>query len=133
MSSSPPAPLSDFLGSTFRGLDSLREKANPFVDLAQPPLAVLIVGVFTGIAAARSPHHRLRHGRAFPGEQKPVLTFEALQAAWRYVVLAWRRELVPLRFSCKLFSRILVLPARIQWAGLGNAVADSPPAALHQR
>src|SRR5205809_4719879 len=30
-----------------RSLDSLREKANPPIDLAQPPLAVLIVGVFT--------------------------------------------------------------------------------------
>src|SRR5580698_11269681 len=62
----------------FRGLDSLREKANPSIDLAQPPLAVLIVGVFTAITVARSPRHHLRHGAAFPGEQKPVLIFEAL-------------------------------------------------------
>src|ERR1700731_3119619 len=73
----------------FRGIDSLREKANPPIDLAQPTLPVLIVGVFTAIAVARRPRHHLRHGRAFPGEQKPVLLFEALQAAWRYVVLAW--------------------------------------------
>src|SRR5476649_1138758 len=99
----------------FRGIDSLREKANPSIDLAQPPLAVLIVGVFTAIAVARSPRHHLRHGPAFPGEQKPVLIFEALQAVWRYVVLAWRRGLVPSRFSCKPFSHILVLPARIEW------------------
>ena len=33
----------------FRGFDSLREKANPPIDLP-PPLAVLIVGVFTAIA-----------------------------------------------------------------------------------
>src|SRR5262249_31224709 len=78
-------------------------------------LAVLIVGVFTAIAVARSPRHHLRHGRAFPGEQKPVLIFEALQAAWRYVIFAWRRGLVPVRFSCKPFSHILVLPARIHW------------------
>src|SRR4030095_1805029 len=88
----------------FRGLDSLREKANPSIDLAQPPLAVLIIGVFTAIAVARSPRHHLRHGRAFPGEQKPVLIFEALQAAWCYVVASWRRRLVALRFSCKPFS-----------------------------
>ena len=48
----------------FRGLDSLREKANPPIDLAQPPLAVLIVGVFTAITVARSPRHHPRHGPA---------------------------------------------------------------------
>src|ERR1700691_5962209 len=99
----------------FRGIDSLREKANPPIDLAQPPLPVLIVGVFTAIAVARSPCHHLRHGRAFPGEQKPVLIFEALQAARRYVVLALRRGLVSLRFSRKPFSHLLVLPGRIRW------------------
>src|SRR5579863_5993447 len=40
-----------------RGFDSLREKTNPPVDLPQPPLAVLIVGVFTAIAVAGSPRH----------------------------------------------------------------------------
>src|SRR6202162_1755135 len=85
----------------FRGIDSLREKANAPIDLAQPALAVLIVGVFTAIAVGRSPCHHLRYGRAFPGEQKPVLIFEALQAARRYVVLASRRGLVSLRFSRK--------------------------------
>src|SRR5262249_58672485 len=88
----------------FRGIDSLREKANPPIDLAQPPLAVLIVGVFTAIAVARGPRHHLRHGRAFPGEQKPVLIFEALQPTRRYVVLASCRKLVWLRFSRKPFS-----------------------------
>ena len=62
----------------FRGFNLLREKTNPPIDLAQPPLAVLIVGVFTAIAVARSPRHHLRHSRAFPGDQKPVLIFEAL-------------------------------------------------------
>src|SRR6202453_2387280 len=100
----------------FRGLDSLREKANPSVDLAQPPLAVLIIGVFTAIAVARSPRHHLRHGRAFPCEQKPELIFEALQSAWRYVVLAACFGLVSSRFSRKPFSHIVVLQARIQWA-----------------
>src|SRR3984893_5619321 len=109
----------------FRRLDSLREKANPSIDLAQPPLAVLIVSVFTAIAVARSPRHHLCHGRAFPGEQKPVLIFEALQAAWRYVVVAWRRGLVPLRFSCKTFSHILDLPARIQWVPQSSQDVDS--------
>src|SRR5580692_6526217 len=105
----------------FRGFDSLREKPNPPIDLPQPPLAVLIVGVFTAIAVAGSPRHHLGHGRAFPGEQKPVLIFEALQAARRYVVLAWRRGLVPLWFSRKPFSHLVVLPARIQWVASMNA------------
>src|SRR5579864_4152644 len=62
----------------FRGFDSLREKANPPIDLPQPPLAVLIVGVVTAIAVTSSPRHHLRHGAAFPGEQKPVFIFETL-------------------------------------------------------
>src|SRR6266851_5390539 len=97
----------------FRGFDSLREKANPPIDLPQSPLAVLIVGVFTAIAVAGSPRHHLRHGRASPGEQKPVLIFEALQAARRDVVLAWRRGLVPLWFSRKPFSHLVVFSGQI--------------------
>jgi hypothetical protein len=62
----------------FRGFDSLGEKANPPIDLPQPPLAVPIVGVFTTIAVTGSPRHHLRHGGAFPGEQKLELVFEAL-------------------------------------------------------
>src|SRR5271169_1220919 len=65
----------------FRGFDSLSEKTNPPIDLPQPPLAVLIVGVFTAIAVTGGPRHHLRHGPAFPCEQKPVLIFEALQTA----------------------------------------------------
>src|SRR6185312_10024998 len=94
----------------FRGFDSLGEKANPPIDLPQPPLAILIVGVFTAIAVAGSPGHHLRHGRAFPGEQKPVLIFEALQPARSYVVLDWRRGLVPFWFSGKPFPHLVVLP-----------------------
>src|SRR5438067_6126419 len=105
----------------FRGFDSLREKANPPVYLPQPPLAVPIVGVVTAIAVAGSPRHHLRHGRAFPGEQKPVLIFEALQPARRYVVLASRRGLVLLWFSRKPFPHLVVLPAQIQWVPPMNA------------
>jgi hypothetical protein len=72
--------LANFRVHHFRGFDSLREKANPPIDLP-PPLAVLIVGVLTAIAVAGSPRHHLRHGRAVPGEQKPVLIVEALQPA----------------------------------------------------
>jgi hypothetical protein len=71
----------------FRGFDSLYEKANPAVDLAQTSLGVLIIGVFTAIAVARSLRHH-PSWPAFPGEQKPQLILEALQAARRYVVLA---------------------------------------------
>ena len=44
-----------------RGLDALHEKANPSIDLAKPPLAVVIVGVFTAIAVTGSPRHHLRN------------------------------------------------------------------------
>src|SRR5262249_28692889 len=110
----------------FRGIDSLREKANPPIDLAQPPLAVLIVGVFTTIAVACSPRHHLRHGRAFPGEQKPVLLFEALQPTRRYVVLASRRGLVSLRFSRKPFSHIVVLTSANPVGASSDALPVQP-------
>src|SRR6202023_759696 len=98
----------------FRSFDSLPQKANPSIDLAQPPLAVLIVGVFTAIAVTGSPRHYLRYSRAFPAKQKPVLILEAVQPARRYVVLALRRGLVRFRFSRKPFSHLVVLPAQIQ-------------------
>src|SRR5207248_9883753 len=50
----------------------------------------------------------------FLGEQKPVLIFEALKPARRYVVLDWRRGLVRLWFSRKPFSHLVVLPEQIQ-------------------
>src|SRR4051812_43427661 len=101
MPSSWPAPLSELPGPHFRGFDLLREKANPPIDLPQPPLTVPIVGVIAAIAIAGSPRHHRRHGRTFPREQKPVLIFEALQPARRYVVLDSRRGLVPLWLSRK--------------------------------
>ena len=94
-------------------LPYLSEKANSPIDLPQPPLAVLIVGVFTAIAVAGSPRHHLRYGRAFPGEQKPVLIFEALQPARRDVVLDWHCGLVRLWFSRKAFSHLVVFSVRI--------------------
>src|SRR6185369_15807023 len=96
----------------FRGIDSLCEKANPPNDLAQPSFAVLIVGVLTAIAVARGPCHHLGHCRSFPGAEKPVLVFEALQAARRDVVLDSRGGLISLRFSRKPFSHWLVLQVR---------------------
>jgi hypothetical protein len=107
----------------FRGFNSLPEKANPPIDLPQPPLAVLIVGVFAPIAVTGSPRHHPRHGRAFPGEQKPELILETLQPARSYVVLAWCRGLVRFRFSRKTFSH-LVIPAvnlLMQWESRGQS------------
>src|SRR5271169_6689923 len=93
----------------FRGFDSLREKANPPIDLPQPPLAVLVVGVFTAIAVAGSPRHHLHDSRTFPGEQKPMLIFEALKPAPRDVVLDWRRGGIRFWISCEAFSHLVVL------------------------
>src|SRR6185503_15545864 len=109
----------------FRSFNSLPEKANPPIDLAQPPLAVLIVGVFTAIAVTGSPRHYLRHGWAFPAEQKLVLIVEALQPARRYVVFALRRGLVRLWFSREPFSHVVVLPAQIQWGHGHSQEMDS--------
>lgn len=69
-------PCSGSLGiDDFRGFDSPGQEADSGVDLPETALAVLVVGVFTAIAVAGSSRHHLRHGRAFPGEQKPVLVF----------------------------------------------------------
>ncbi len=92
----------------FRGLDSLGEKANPAINLAQPPLAVLIVGVFTAIAIAGCPRHNFRYRRTFPGEQKPVLIFEALEPARCDVVLDGRRGLVRLWLSGKPLAHFVI-------------------------
>src|ERR1700727_1366540 len=99
-----------------RGFDSLSKKANPPIDLPQPPLAVLIVGVFTAITVAGGPRHHLRHRRAFPGEQKPVLIFEALQPARRDVVLDRRRGLVRFWLSGEAFSHLVVFPVQLSGA-----------------
>src|SRR5208282_1146339 len=93
----------------FRSFHPLPEKANPPIDLPQPPLAVLIVGVFTPIAVTGSPRHHLRHGRAFPGEQKPVLLLETIKPARSYVVLARRPGLVRFRSSRKPFLHAVSL------------------------
>ena len=87
------------------GFDSLRQKAYPPVDLAQSSLAVLIVGIFTAIAIARSSHHHLHHGRSILGEQKMTLIFQSFDPAWSDVVFAVvRRRLLRLRPSRKPFS-----------------------------
>src|SRR3954452_2429849 len=89
-----------------RDFDSLRKKANPPIDLPQPPLAVPIVGVITAISIAGGPRHHFRNGGAFPGEQKPMLIFEALQPARRYIVLDSRRGLVRVWFSRKALPHL---------------------------
>ena len=82
----PPASRG-FRVHDFRSIDPFREKANAPIDLAQPPFAVLIVGVLAAIAVAGRPGHDPCHRRPFPGEQKPMLVFESLQAARCDVVL----------------------------------------------
>jgi len=59
-----------------RGFDSLREKTNPSIDLAESSFAILVVGVFTPIAIAGRPRYYLGHGPAFPRQQKTVLPSE---------------------------------------------------------
>ena len=70
----------------FRGFDSPRQKVNSPINLPQPSLAVLIIGVFTAIAIARSPRHHLHDRGTILGEQKMPLVFQSLQAAWSDVV-----------------------------------------------
>ena len=48
-----------------RGIDSFGKKANPPIDLAQPPFAVLIVGVFAAVAVAGGPRDDLHDGWPF--------------------------------------------------------------------
>src|SRR3954447_18357943 len=109
----------------FRGFDSLAQKANPPIDLPQPPLAVPIVGIVAAIAIAGSPRHHLRHRRAFPGEQKAVLILEALKPARRYVVLDGRRGLVGWWLSRRTFPHLVILLLPVTD---GCRVAHSSPA-----
>ena len=82
----PPRPRR-FRVHYFHGLDALGEEANPAIDLAQPPFAVLIIGVLAAIAVARRPGDYLGHRRPFPTEQKAQLVSESLQANRCDVVL----------------------------------------------
>ena len=82
----PPRPRR-FRVHYFRGLDAFGEETNPAIDLAQPPFAVLIIGVFAAIAVARRPGDYLGHRRPFPTEQKAQLVSESLQANRCDVVL----------------------------------------------
>src|SRR5690348_1521106 len=70
-----------------RSVDSFGEKADAPIDLTQPTLVVLVVGVLAAIAVARGPRDDLCHGGAFPGEQEAQLVSEPLEAARRDVVL----------------------------------------------
>ena len=74
----------------FGRVDAFRQKADPRVDLAQPPFAVEVVGVLAAVAVAGGPGHDLRHRRPFPVHQEPVFVFQALQPCGRDVVLQLR-------------------------------------------
>jgi hypothetical protein len=82
----------DFRIHDFGGVDSPCQEADPAIDLAQPPLAVLIVGVLAAIAVARGPGHHLRHRPAFTHEQEPQLVLQPLEASRRDVVLDTRER-----------------------------------------
>ena len=109
---SPPALISELPGPPLPRLRfASRESESAHRSVAAATCRT-IVGVFTSIAVAGSPRHHLHHGPAFPGEQKPVLIFQALQPAPRYVVLDWRRGLVRLWSSRRPFSHLVVFPGR---------------------
>src|SRR5882672_11001499 len=82
-----PSSSRRFRVHDFRGIDSFGEEADPPIDLAQPPFAVLIVGILAAIAVAGRPGHYRRHRPPFPSQQEPSLVEESLQAAWSDVVL----------------------------------------------
>src|SRR6185312_1354584 len=105
------------------GFDSFTKKANAPIDLPQPPLAVLIVGVLAAVAIAGSPRHDLYYCRAVLGKQKPVLILEALQPARSDVVRDSLAGLVNGWVTCKPFPHLAFLPATI---------VDSRPAITKQ-
>src|SRR4029079_2436082 len=74
--------------------DSLGQEADARIDLAQPALAVLIVGVLTAIAVAGGPRDDLGHRGTLPVQQELVLVLQALEPGRRDVVLGpWSRRL----------------------------------------
>jgi hypothetical protein len=68
-------------GSRVHDLGSINpfgEKANAPIDLAQPSLSVLVVGVLTAIAVARGPGDNLRDRWAFSRQQEAQLVSQTL-------------------------------------------------------
>src|SRR5688572_11054698 len=94
-----PAAARTLRVDDFRRVNAFGEKADSAIDLAEPPLPVLIVRVLAAIAVTRGPGDQLRHGRAFPGQQKSPLVNEPLQTARRDVVLDPRLRRPGIRFS----------------------------------
>jgi len=74
--------------------------------LAETPLAVLIVGVFTAISIACSPCDDQHDGLPIFGEQEMALLFQAFDPAWSDVVffVVRRGGLLGFRSSGKPFS-----------------------------
>ena len=99
-----PAASSGFGVNHFRGVDSLREIANPAIDLAQAPFVVLVIGVLAAIAVACRPRNHFGHRRAFSGEQKSMLVSESLQTTRRDVILG----------RCALGARLVLREGRRQ-------------------
>src|SRR5262249_37479505 len=71
-----------------RGADLALEKPDAPIDLAQPPLVVLIVRVLAAIAVARRPGHHLRHRRPLLRQQEVQLGPQPQEAGRGDVVLA---------------------------------------------
>jgi len=115
----PPASIR----SSGRPLPRLRFawwKANPPINLPQPPLAVLIVGVFT--ASPLCTHAHLRHRRAVRVSRNRCSSSGAA-ARWRYVIFGLRRGLVPLCLLVTL-SASRSPPSGIQWGFMNAENAD---------
>lgn len=74
----------------FGRIDALPQKTDARIDLAQPPLAVKVVGVFAAVAVGGRPRHDLGHCRPFPVQQELMLVFQPLQPGGRDVVLRSR-------------------------------------------
>ena len=82
----------------FGGVDAFGQEAQPRINLAQPALGLLVIGVLAAIAVARGPRDDLRHRRAFPVQQESIFVLQPLQPWRRDVVLRFRpRRLQHLR------------------------------------
>jgi len=89
--------------------------------LAQPPLGILIVCVFTAIAVAGGPRDYLRYGGAIFVEQKMVLLFETLKPAGGDVVADVHGRLVVFWSSGKAFPHLVIVS--VQGTSESNRIA----------
>lgn len=69
-----------------RAFDPVAQKHKAFVDLAQAFFTVNIVAVFTAVAVARGPGHRLDEFRAFFIEELPKFLLQLVKPLGSYVI-----------------------------------------------